>query len=222
MTPSNSSKFTTPEDFRVYGLENVEAAYSQFEGKMYAGMLPSDHDGRTGMTMFWMFEPETQLVPDSLVLWMNGGPGCSSFNCGVLMEHSPVTQPLHDAGYCCLKTTPKMNYNEHAWTRATTMLYVEHPIGTGFSYGHPYPETEQEASSDLDAFLQNFYNVFTHLKKSKFYVFGESYAGMFVPSVARYIHRANLGGDNSRFLIPLAGAALGNGWINVSIKVVCC
>lgn len=54
----------------------------------------------------------------------------SSFNCGVMMEHSPVTQPLHDAGYCCLKPTPQLSFNEHAWTRATTMLYVEHPIGT--------------------------------------------------------------------------------------------
>ena len=35
-------------------------------------------------------------------------------------------------------------------------LYVEHPIGTGFSFGHPYPETEEEASSDLDAFFAEF------------------------------------------------------------------
>jgi carboxypeptidase D len=218
MAFGNSTIFTTPEEFRVVGLEDIQPAYAQFEGKMYAGMLPSDHDGRTGMTMFWLFEPDTQIVPDSIVLWLNGGPGCSSFNCGVMMEHSPVTQPLHDAGYCCLEPTPELYYNKHTWTKATTMLYVEHPIGTGFSDGHPYPETEEEASSDLYTFLQNFYEVFSHLKKSKFYVFGESYAGMFVPSVSRYINRANKQGDNSRFLIPLAGAAIGNGWINPKVQ----
>ena len=172
-----NANFTKPSDFRVYGLESIQPAYASFDGEMYAGMLPSDNQDRTGMTMFWLFHPNTQEVPDSIVLWMNGGPGCSSFNCGVMMEHSPVTQPLHDAGYCCLRPTPELNVNPYAWTRATTMLYVEHPIGTGFSYGHPYPENENEASGDLDAFLQNFFNVFTHLKSSDFYVVGESYAG---------------------------------------------
>ena len=57
--------------------------------------------------------------------WLNGGPGCSSFNCGVLMEISPVTQPQHAAGYCCLDSQPHFSYNEHTWTRATTvLLYV--------------------------------------------------------------------------------------------------
>ena len=51
-----------------------------------------------------------------------------------MMEHSPVTQPLKPAGFCCLKPNPNLEVNEHAWTRATTMLYVEHPWGTGFSY----------------------------------------------------------------------------------------
>ena len=101
------------------------------------------------------------------------------------------------------------------------MLYVEHPIGTGFSYGHPYPENEQEASGDLDAFLQNLFAVFTDLADYNFYVVGESYAGMFVPAVSRYIHRANqkaqAQGDDARIPIRLKGAALGNGWIDVSI-----
>ena len=138
-----------------------------------------------------------------------------------MMEHSPVTQPLHDAGYCCLQPTPELHPNPHAWTRATTMLYVEHPIGTGFSYGHPYPQSEKEASGDLDAFLQNFFAIFSDLASYDFYVVGESYAGMFVPAVSRYIHRANQKAveeeRNTRIPIRLKGAALGNGWIDVSI-----
>ena len=105
---------------------------------------------------------------------------------------------------------------------------MEHPIGTGFSFGNSYPENEEQASGDLDAFLQNFFAVFTHLAEADFYVVGESYAGMFVPAVARYIHRANKkanrkGDDDAdatttaktRIPIRLKGAALGNGWIDV-------
>ena len=85
MTKSTTTNFTKPADFLVQGLETIQPAYATFQGDMYAGMLPSDNHGRTGMTMFWMFRPETQQVPDTIVLWLNGGPGCSSFNCGVMM-----------------------------------------------------------------------------------------------------------------------------------------
>lgn len=163
----------TKEDFLVTGLEQVEPAYAQFPGKMYAGTLPIDRDGRRGEMMFWLFEPDAQSVPETIAIWLNGGPGCSSFNCGVMMEHSPVTQPLHDAGYCCLKATPDLFYNDYTWTKVTTMLYIEQPIGTGFSYGSPLPETESDVSADLDQFLQNFYKVFTHLQPYKFFVTGK-------------------------------------------------
>lgn len=71
---STNTTNKTPEDFLVYGLEKIQPAYADFDGKMYAGMLPSNNGDRVGMTMFWMFEPDTQSIPDTLVLWLNGGP----------------------------------------------------------------------------------------------------------------------------------------------------
>lgn len=124
------------------------------------------------------------------------------------------------------------------------MLYVEHPIGTGFSHGTPYPEDEMEASMDLHAFLLNFFDTFSHLKSYKFYVMvslllrpvftfiplflaltlaffhftqGESYAGMFVPSISRYIHMQNLVRPEHQ-LIPIKGAAIGNGWMDAKVQ----
>lgn len=206
----------TPSDYLVKGMEKIQPAYAQFEGKMYAGLIPSSHGGRFGEMMFWLFKPHEQSVENTLTLWLNGGPGCSSFNCGVMMENSPVTQPLHDAGYCCLQPTPDLSYNNHSWTRATTMLYVEQPIGTGFSRGHPLPENEHDVASDLYEFMQNFYSVFTELSTYEFFVMGESYAGMFVPAITRYFHLQNKKKD--RPIIPIGGASIGNGWMDAYIQ----
>ena len=63
----------------VHNLDRVEPAYAAFDGTMYAGRLPANNIDavggmeRTGDTMFWMFEPTEQSVPDTLVIWLNGG-----------------------------------------------------------------------------------------------------------------------------------------------------
>jgi carboxypeptidase C (cathepsin A) len=140
------------------------------------------------------------------------------------MEHSPVTQPLRPAGYCCLSSAPELGINKYAWTQSTTMLYPEQPIGTGFSYGM-YPEDESDVSADLYQFMQNFFSVFDHLKKYKLFIMGESYAGMYLPSVGRYFHLQNEelkkpGStlDRNFVHINVGGVAVGNGWMNGMVQ----
>lgn len=77
---ASRSNFLTPEDYRVKGLELIEPAYAEFQGEMFAGMVPMDNGDRHGEYMFWFFAPDNATVPDSLTFFLNGGPGCSSFN----------------------------------------------------------------------------------------------------------------------------------------------
>ena len=93
-----------------------------------------------------------------------------------MMELSPVTQPLHSAGYCCLEPTPKLSVNEYSWVRSTTMLFVEQPLGTGFSYGIDgyEPETEYDVKHDMYNWLQySFYRLFPKFRDYKLFVMGE-------------------------------------------------
>jgi carboxypeptidase D len=235
----------TPADLRVNDLDQVVTAFSQFPGRMYAGSLPMDHTSftpgsnptneRTGFLQFWLFVPDKITAKDTMVAWFNGGPGCSSFSAGIMFEHSPVTVPLNPAGWCCEEPDAPLGYNIYAWTNASVMLYVEQPIGVGFSEATndtPEPFSEDDVAADFDAFLQNFYKVFDghesdedaydrklDMRIHKLNLVGESYAGTYIPSVAREIYLNNLKNDDNidgspRFRVPLSGIAIGNGKID--------
>ena len=205
------------QDYRVHGLEEIVPAFADFDGLMYAGLMPVDHRDRHGSIMFWLFVPHHPSVPDTLTLWLNGGPGCSSFSVGLLAEHSPVTIAPRPAGYCCSEMYEPLQYNRYAWTNATVMLYVEQPVGVGFSIGGPEPIDEDDVADDMYQFFQNFYNVFDDLLSHELYVVGESYAGMYAPSIARRIYLENAK-ESATVRMNLAGVALGNGWVDPKVQ----
>jgi Serine carboxypeptidase len=185
----------TKEDYRVTGLEQVVPAFDTFDGSMYAGLIPTTplHEppsNATGELMFWMFEPRAPIYDDTLTVWMNGGPGCSSMG-GCLFEHGPVTIALYPAGYFGIDPDVPLGENKYSWVRATRMLYVEQPHGTGFSTG-PFPKNETEVARDFYHFIQHFYQVFPEHRARKLFFMGESYAGMYVPSIAHYIYHENV------------------------------
>jgi len=97
------------------------------------------------------------------------------------------------------------------------MLYVEQPVGVGFSYGGPPPHDEKDLAGDFYAFLLNFYSVFTEYQDFQLYMFGESYAGMYTPSMAHYIYRQNKE-KHQKFKIPLAGIGVGNGLLDSRVQ----
>ena len=206
-------------------LSDVVPAFQEFDGEMYAGTLPIDiidiDSPRTiekkssrsrGEYMFWYFQPNI-TSHDSITIWLNGGPGCSSFSTGLPFEISPVTTPHFPAGYpeTTTKTQPLI-VNEWAWTKATNLLFVEQPGGIGFSKG-PTPQNETDLSIDFYNFLVNFYKTFPELQSKKLYIFGESYAGMYVPSIAHQIYIENNKKEQSHH-INLYGIGIGNGWMD--------
>lgn len=95
-----------------------------------------------------------------ILVWLNGGPGCSSLN-GLTKENGP----LHFSGD---STTPSANPN--SWTRLANVLYIDQPIGTGFSDG-PTPATRNsQVIQDFVNWLEAFYEIFPALKTKNTYV----------------------------------------------------
>jgi len=123
-----SRRIPKPEDYLVKGLDKIEQAFESFHGQMFAGLVSTqlyETDKQDdGALMFWMFIPEKTAHEDSLTVWLNGGPGCSSMS-GCLFEHCPVTIPLKPAGYFGIDPTKGLEPNKYAWTNANAMMYVE-------------------------------------------------------------------------------------------------
>ncbi|KAI0475720.1 carboxypeptidase [Xylariaceae sp. FL0804] len=150
-------------------------------GESYAGTLSVNNDTNSkNQLFFWFFPSSNPNATDEITIWLNGGPGCSSLD-GLLQEHGPF---LWQSG------TYAPQPNPFSWTNLTNMVYIDQPIGTGFSpnaKGAPAKINNEEDVAELFAgFWKNFMTTF-NMKGRKVYITGESYAGMYVPYIASYM-----------------------------------
>ncbi|KAI9340174.1 Alpha/Beta hydrolase protein [Zopfochytrium polystomum] len=143
-----------------------------------------------GFLFFWFFESRGPApAEDPTILWLNGGPGSSS-SVGLMMELGPCRVS---------KDGSDTVVNPHSWNSGANVIFLDQPVDTGFSYakpGHSISDTETSAR-DMDAFLQVFFHHFpAYVAARDFHVFGESYAGHYIPAV------------------PLNSVGIGNGWVD--------
>ncbi|KAK8858472.1 hypothetical protein IAR55_002699 [Kwoniella newhampshirensis] len=165
-------------------------------GEIYSGLIPIDNSN-TSEALFFVFQPTVGAPVDEIVFWTNGGPGCSSLE-AFLQENGMWTwQP----------GTYEPVLNPYSWANLTNMLWVEQPIGTGFSIGTPKATTEEEIADDFIKWFKNFQQTFG-IKNHKIYVTGESYAGRYVP----YISAAMLDQNDTEYY-NLSGALIYDGVI---------
>lgn len=72
----------------------------------------------------------------------------------------------------------------------TNVVWVEQPIGTGFTRGNASAKTEVQAAEQFLGFWRNFVDTFD-MQNRKVYICGESYAGMYIPYIADAMFQAN-------------------------------
>ncbi|KAH8999463.1 alpha/beta-hydrolase [Lactarius akahatsu] len=166
-------------------------------GPSWAGLIPiSAAPDESRKLFFWFFPPGLEGSLDDLIFWTNGGPGYSSLE-GLLKENGPF---LWGPGQA------RPTQNEYSWTNLSSVLYVEQPVGTGYSQGTPDAKNENDVAAQLVGFLQQFLEIFSELKGKKFYFSGESqYAGMYIPYIANFIF------ENTRSTLDLDLQGL---WMN--------
>jgi len=151
----------------------------------YAGHVTVDaKDGRA--LFYWFYEAISEKEQKPLVLWLNGGPGCSSVGYGATQEIGPfIVDP----------SGTTLSFNEYAWNNESNLLFLESPLGVGFSYSNTSSDYDNvgdtKTGADTFAFLQNWFLTFPEYRKRDFYITGESYAGKYVPELAEIIYDFN-------------------------------
>lgn len=151
---------------------------------------------------FWMFESRSDPANDPTVMWLTGGPGCSSMT-GLLFENGPCTVNAEGTGTVL---------NPYSWNTKANVMWVDQPPGTGFSKGI-WDFNEDGVAEDMYQFLQAFFQAMPQYN-GKFYVTGESYAGHYIPAVTHRIFTGNADLKHSDVNIALKGMAIGNGLTN--------
>ncbi|KAL9078208.1 MAG: hypothetical protein Q9157_002861 [Trypethelium eluteriae] len=171
--------------------------------KMHAGHveITPEHNGNL---FFWHFQNRHIGDRERTVIWLNGGPGCSSMD-GALMEVGPYR--VNDNG--------TLRYNNGSWDEFTNLLFVDNPVGTGFSYvdTDSYIHELQTMADQMVTFLEKWFTIFPEYMHDEIYLAGESYAGQHIP----YISRAILDRNSKPGITDvwnLSGLLIGNGWIS--------
>ena len=171
--------WSAPAEDEVTELDGFYSFSSEF--KMYSGYLPLQADPEI-KTHYVFITSKKNPETDDLVLWSNGGPGCSSL-IGFLSELGPH---LVKAGCSDSLATTK---NPYSWNNNANILFLESPPGVGFSINKDtaYQANDTRSAQDNLKAIQEWFKLFPEFGKHKFWISGESYCGMYLPLLAEQL-----------------------------------
>ncbi|CAF1036712.1 unnamed protein product [Didymodactylos carnosus] len=143
---------------------------SEINFRQFSGYLTISNN--TKHIFYWFVESQSEPESKPLIWWTNGGPGCSGL-ISLFEEFGPFR--VQPDNVTLLK-------NPYSWNRVANFLFVESPIGTGFSYSdvphRDYVEwTDLQTAQDNYFAIQAFFNKFPQYRTHDLYLSSESYGG---------------------------------------------
>ena len=140
------------------------------------------------------FESRNDPENDPVVLWLNGGPGCSSLT-GLFLELGPSA----------INEELELVHNPYSWNSNASVIFLDQPVNVGYSYSSSSVSNTIAASKDIYALMTLFFEQFPEYATQGFHIAGESYAGHYIPVFAQEI----LAHKNRN--IDLQSVLIGNG-----------
>ena len=170
-----SSAFGAPVSYTTAQLDmeikSLPGAPKDIPFKQFGGYISV---GGHGKIFFWFVESQSAPATDPVLMWTNGGPGCSGLT-GFFTEHGPL-YPKEDGS---------LALNDYAWNKAASMFYVEQPVGVGYSVADGEMQYgDAQAAADNLELVAGFFKLFPQFNKSPFFITSESYGGHYMPTLA--------------------------------------
>ncbi|KAB2620011.1 serine carboxypeptidase-like 50 [Pyrus ussuriensis x Pyrus communis] len=184
-----------------------------------SGYLPVN--STSGSAIFYTFYEAQNLTTDvskvPLLIWLQGGPGCSSMLAN-FYELGPwrVNFNKHPSDPLALEP------NSATWNRIFGLIFLDNPIGTGFSIAAnsaEIPRDQHSVAIHLFAAITKFIELDPAFKTRPMYITGESYAGKYVPAIGHYILKRNAELPAGSKGVNLQGVAIGDGLTDPIIQV---
>ncbi|XP_073222805.1 serine carboxypeptidase-like 20 [Cicer arietinum] len=172
---------SAPQDSLVTNLPGFNGSLNS---NHYAGYVTVDESH--GRNLYYYFvESESNPSKDPVVLWLNGGPGCSSLD-GFVFEHGPFNfeKPATKGAL------PNLQLNPYSWSKVSNIIYLDSPAGVGFSYSKnvsDYKTGDIQTAYDSHNFLLKWFELYPEFQANPLFLSGESYAGVYVPTLANQI-----------------------------------
>ncbi|KAG0544138.1 hypothetical protein BDA96_02G249200 [Sorghum bicolor] len=209
-----STSYSDSEQSALKAADKITALPGQPDGvgfDQYSGYVTVDE--KNGRALFYYFvEAPQDASTKPLLLWLNGGPGCSSFGIGAMQELIGPFRVNND--------NKTLSRNKNAWNNVANVIFLESPAGVGFSYSNTSSDYDlsgdQRTADDAYLFLINWLERFPEYKSRPFYISGESYAGHYVPELAATILIQN--SYNSKTVINLRGILVGNPLLDLNMN----
>ncbi|XAR52944.1 hypothetical protein NMG60_11021286 [Bertholletia excelsa] len=190
----------------VFSEQNIVTTLPGYSGEL-PFVLETGYITIDSSELFYYFiKSEGNPKEDPLLLWYSGGPGCSTLN-GLIYEIGPLAFNItaYEGG------TPPLEYYPYSWTKTASILFVDAPVGTGFSYATnvstAYPTSDTKSALQTYQFLVKWLNEHPDYLKSQLFIGADSYSGISGPLVVKHIIDANEQGVKPK--LNLKGYILG-------------
>ncbi|KMT03487.1 hypothetical protein BVRB_8g191680 [Beta vulgaris subsp. vulgaris] len=196
---SSSDPITQQKIDRVNYLpgQNFDVAFTHYSGYITV----NEEFGRA--LFYWFIEAVEDPSSKPLLLWLNGGPGCSSIAFGEAEELGP---------FHIQKDGKTLYLNPNSWNKVANVIFLDAPVGVGFSYSNTTSDLltngDNRTAQDSLKFLVGWFERFPEYKGRELYISGESYGGHYVPQLSQAIVRYNSAANKEQ--INLKGYMVGN------------
>ncbi|KAF5332255.1 hypothetical protein D9611_008202 [Ephemerocybe angulata] len=200
----SETQFTTLKHpmFPKHGVRIKKSNFCDETVNAYTGYI--DVEARS--LFFYFFESRNDPAKDDVMLWANGGPGCSS-SLGLFLELGP----------CRIVDNNNTKFHPEAWNTRANVVFIDQPVGVGFSYADhgETVSTTEDGAKDIAAFVHLFFEHFKQFQGRPFHLSGESYAGRYLPAYAAAIYDQNTRlAEYGLTPVNLTSVMIGNGYVD--------